>query len=187
MRLIPTFEQFKRGYYQPSYNVNEADGFGTSAFLLKKVSDVYHYFFNIEKESGGESMGYHLLIGKFSDSQVIEGPKNSYCVMTLNQISHELIEDIAVDKEEIPEVSKEKFAAGGNEVSRIMEFVSKCLINYMESNPKVNRIYDEIQENLEFKGDGTYMEFMKSIVLSYLGTNWYVQEGSNSDTILISR
>lgn len=185
MRIIPTFEQFKINHYSP--NVNESDGFGTSSFLLKKTGDVYHYFFNIEDENGENSMGYHLPIGKFSDSQVIEGPKNSYCTLTLNQIAHELIEDIAVDKEEIPEVNKEKFTSSGNEVSRIMEFVSKCLLNYLEANSKVNRIYDGIQENLEFKGGGTYLEFMKSIIISYLGTNWYVQEGSNSKNILISR
>ncbi len=29
-------------------SVNEADGFGTSPFLLKKEKDQYNYFFNLE-------------------------------------------------------------------------------------------------------------------------------------------
>jgi hypothetical protein len=80
-----------------------------------------------------------------------------------------------------------KFKASGNEVSRIMEYASKCLNSYLESNPKVNRIYDEIQDNLEFEGKGEYIEFMKSIIISYLGENWSVQQGSTKKSVLISR
>jgi hypothetical protein len=108
-------------------------------------------------------------------------------VLKLNEISHELIEDIAVDKEEVPLPNSMKFKAGGNEVSRIMEYASKCLNSYLESNSKVNRIYDEIQDNLEFEGKGEYIEFMKSIIISYLGENWSVQQGSTKKSVLISR
>jgi len=184
MKRISNFNEFK---IMSRDGINESDGFGTSPFLLKKVSDIYHYFFSIEKEKGGESNGYHFVIGKYSDVEVIEGAKNSYCVLTLNQISHELIEDIAVDKEEIPGINDVKFEATGNDVARLMESCSRCLTNYLELNPKVNRIYDEIQQNLEFKGDGTYIEFMKSIVISYLGEKWSVQEGASKKSVLISR
>jgi hypothetical protein len=144
-------------------------------------------FFNIEDEDGKGEKGFHFIIGKYSNSEVIDGPKNSYCVLKLNEISHELIEDIAVEKEEVPLPNAMKFKAGGNEVSRIMEYASKCLNSYLESNPKVNRIYDEIQDNLEFEGKGEYIEFMKSIIISYLGENWSVQQGSTKKSVLISR
>jgi hypothetical protein len=173
--------------FNTSARMYEADGFGTSPFLLKKISDVYHYFFNIEKEEDGSSMGYHLVIGKYSDKEVISGAKNSYCVLALNQLSPEIIEDIAIEKTEIPESNEEEFEATGGDVSRLMEICSKCILNYLELNPKVSRIYDEIQETLQFKGEGTYLEYMKSIVISYLGDNWRVQEGSSKNSLLISR
>ena len=185
-RIISTFEQFKISEMDSS-TVHESDGFGTSPFLLVKNGDLYNYFFNIENEKGGEEKGFHFIVGKYSNNEVIDGPKNSYCVLTLNEISQELIEDIAVEKEEVPQPNTMKFKAGGNEVSRIMEYCSKCLSSYLELNPKINRIYDEIQDNLEFDGKGGYIEFMKSIILSYLGSNWSVQEGSSKKSVLISR
>ena len=184
-RIISTFEQFKID--DTSKRLYEGDGFGTSAFLLRKQSDVYNYFFNIESEDGKEVKGYHFIVGKYSDLEVIEGAKNSYCVLTLNEISPELIEDIAADKEAVSGPNTMKFTAEGNEVSRLMEYVSKCISNYLEANPKITRIYDEIQENLEFKGKGEYIEFMKSIILSYLGDKWSVQQGSAKKSVLISR
>lgn len=182
-RLISTFHEFKNN----PHKINESDGFGTSPFLLKKQSDIYNYFFNIQTEDEKEIMGFHLIIGKYSDQETIEGPKNSYCVLTLNRIPHEIIEDVAVDKEDIPQSNDAEFTLGGNELSRTMEFVSKCLTNYLELNPKVSRIYDEIQDNLVLKGKGSYIEFMKSIVLSYLGSKWSVQEGSSKKSVIISR
>ena len=182
-RLISTFDEFKTN---PS-KVNEADGFGTSSFLLKKQSDIYNYFFNIDLEEKEKEMGFHLIIGKYSQLEVLEGPKNSYCVLTLNEISTELIEDIAVGKEEIPQPNDMQFVVKGGDVSRVMEYVSKCLLNYLELNSKVIRIYDEIQDNLVLKGKGEYTEFMKSVILSYLGSKWSVQQGATEKSVLISR
>jgi hypothetical protein len=132
-------------------------------------------------------MGFHLIVGKYSDNEVIEGPKNSYCVLTLNQIASEVIDDIAVEKEEIPQTNKEKFKMGGNEISRLMESVFKCVNSYLEANSKVIRIYDEMQDNLEFDGKGEYMEYMKSIAISQLGGNWSIQQGATQKSIIISR
>lgn len=182
-RLISTFEEFKNN----PPKINEGDGFGTSPFLLKKQSDIYNYFFNIESDEKEEDLGFHLVIGKYSEFETIEGPKNSYCVLTLNEIPQEIIEDIAIDKEDIPQMSDTEFVLEGSEVSRVMEYVSKCVQNYLEMNSKVSRIYDEIQANLVVKGKGEYIEFMKSIVLSYLGPKWSVQEGSSKKSIIISR
>ncbi len=169
-----------------SFHMNESDGFGTFPFLMKKESDIYHYFFNLDKESG-ETDAYHLIIGKYSDREVIEGPKNSYCVLTINEISPEILEDIAADKEDIPKMNSQKFKMGSGELSRLMKYVYKCVNDYLQINPKVIRIYDEIQDNLVYDGKGSYLEYMKSISLSELGNNWAVQEGSSKMTLIISR
>jgi len=177
---IKNFEQF----IQP---IIESDGFGTSPFLLEKVEGIYHYFFNIDKEEGGDTDGFHLILGKYSEKEIIEGAKNSYCVLTLNEISPELIEDIAIDKSKIPVKNSEVFKLSENELSRLLQSVYRCVSNYLEVNPKVTRIYDEVQDNLEFTGEGSYLEFMKSISLSQIGTGWSVQQGNNKKTILLSR
>jgi hypothetical protein len=165
-------------------SVNETDGFGTSPFLLKKEKDQYNYFFNLEGKK--EDKGFHLIIGKYSEKEVISGSKNSYCVMGLYQIAHELIDDIAIDKAEIPSSNSEKFKSDENETSRILECVSKCLLDYLEKNSKVSRVYDEIQENLFFKGKGSYLEYMKSVIGPVIG-DWAIQEGSDKNSVLISR
>jgi hypothetical protein len=84
-------------------------------------------------------------------------------------------------------MSDTEFVLEGSVVSRVMQYVSKCLQNYLELNSKVSRIYDEIQANLVIKGKGEYIEFMKSIIISYLGPKWSVQEGSSKKSIIISR
>ena len=179
-KFIESFEQFTNP-------VNENDGFGTSPFLMKKVSDVYHYFFTLDSEDEEEEMGYHLIIGKYSENEAIEGAKNSYCVLNINQIGHELIEDIAINKEDIPSPDDSKFLLDGGELSRLMEYVFKCVLDYLSLNPKVIRIYDELQDNLEYKGKGEYIEYMKSICISELGKNWSVQNGTDEKSLIISR
>jgi hypothetical protein len=167
-------------------NLYESDGFGTSPFLLRKEKDVYHYFFNLESKKE-DDRGFHLIIGKYSNKEAISGSKNSYCVLGLSEISHEIIDDIAVGKvEDIPGPNSIKFKMDENLTSRILECVSKCILDYLEKNPKVTRIYDEIQENLFFKGKGTYIEYMKSILGPVIG-DWGIQEGSDKYSVIISR
>ena len=171
-------------YFKNWEKLNEGDGFGTSPFLLKKEKDTYNYFFNLEGKD--EDEGYHLIIGKYSEKEVISGSKNSYCVLGLYKIAHELIDDIAVDKEAIPSSNNEKFKADANQTSRILECVANCVLDYLEKNSKVSRIYDEIQENLYFKGKGSYLEYMKSVIGPVIG-DWAIQEGSDKNSVLISR
>ena len=164
--------------------VNESDGFGTSSFLLKKEKDQYNYFFNLEEKK--DDKGFHMIIGKYSEKEVISGSKNSYCVLGLYRISDDLIDDIAIDKAEIPSSNNERFKADENETSRILECVAKCILDYLEKNAKVSRIYDEIQETLYFKGKGTYLEYMKSVIGPVIG-DWSIQDGSDKNSVLISR
>ena len=144
----------------------------------------YNYFFNLEEKK--DDQGFHMIIGKYSEKEVISGSKNSYCVLGLYRISDDLIDDIAVDKAEIPSSNNERFKADENETSRILECVAKCILDYLEKNAKVSRIYDEIQETLYFKGKGTYLEYMKSVIGPVIG-DWSIQDGSDKNSVLISR
>lgn len=163
--------------------INESDGFGTYPFLLKKEGDLHYYFYQLELENGGQK-GFMLVVGKYSKYETLEGPKNSHAVLNINEISPEIIEDIAINKEDIPEINEEKFSLDGNNLSRFMEQISKCLDNYLNKNPKVVRIFDEMSDNLEIEN---YEEYFRSIVLSNLGKDWSMQDGSTKEVFVISR
>ncbi len=163
--------------------VNEGDGFGTYPFLLVRDGDIYNYLFQLELENGSQR-GFMLSVGKYSQYEIMEGPKNSYAVLNVNEISPEIIEDIAIKKSEVPEFNDAKFKLKDNDLSRFLEQVAKALQNYLEKNPKVIRIFDEMQDNLEIEN---YEDVVKSILISFLGPEWSMQEASHKGTFVFSR
>lgn len=163
--------------------VNEGDGFGTYPFLLVRDGDIYNYLFQLDLENGAQK-GFMLSVGKYSQYEIMEGPKNSYCVLNVNEIAPEIIEDIAIKKAEIPEFNDVKFKLKDNDLSRFLEQVSKAILNYLEKNPKVIRIFDEMQDNLDIEN---YEESVKSVFISFLGPEWSMQEASHKGTFVFSR
>lgn len=166
-----------------SNRVNEGDGFGTFPFLLMKDGDIYNYLFQLELENG-EQKGFMFVVGKYSKYESMEGPKNSYAVMSINEISPEVIEDIAIKKSDVPDLNDQKFSLKDNNLSRFLEQISKALMNYLEKNPKVVRIFDEMQDNMDIEN---YEDMTKSVLLSFLGPEWSMQEGSHKRTFIFSR
>jgi hypothetical protein len=176
---LKTFEDFSR-----SISLQEADGFGTMPYLEKKNGNVFYYFFKLDPEKGEGQKGYMLTIGKYSQYEDTPGAKNSYAVLNVNEIGAEIIDDIAVDKKEIPNLNSTSFKLSDNELSRFLEQCGKAASNYLEQNPKVVRFYDEMQDNLEAKN---YLEYLKSVLVGSLGGEWTAQEGSNPKVVVISR
>lgn len=179
MNRLKTFEDFSR-----SISLQEADGFGTMPYLEKRDGNVYYYFFKLDPEKGEEQKGYMLTVGKYSQYEDTPGAKNSYSVINVNEIGAEMIDDIAVDKKEIPNLNSTTFKLSDNELSRFLEQCGKAVSDYLEQNPKVVRFYDEMQDNLEAKN---YMEYLKSVLVGSLGGEWTAQEGSNPKVVVISR
>jgi hypothetical protein len=163
--------------------VNEGDGFGTLPFLLVRDGDIYNYLFQLDMENGAQK-GFLLSIGKYSQYETTEGPKNSYAVLNVNEIAPEMIEDIAIKKSEIPALNDEKFKLKDNDLSRFLEQVSDSVQNYLEKNPKVIRIFDEMSDNLDIPD---YEEMVKSVLLSFLGPEWSMQEASHEGSFIFSR
>jgi len=188
-KIVSDFNTFKKNRNTISFkdhNLEEASGFGTSPFFKIKDDDRVHYFFIIdrdEKEDG--ELGIHLQIGNYSEYEAIEGPKNSYFVMGMNEMSLEKMQDLSRGTGEPPLLNKNKIEVTESEVSRIYHSISKCILDHLEDEPKVTRIYDELQDNLDFDGD--YIEYMKSIAISYLGEEWNIQQGSHENLILLAR
>jgi hypothetical protein len=108
-------------------------------------------------------------------------------VLSINKISSEMLEDIAVSKEDLPPTNADTFKATESMTARLFESISSSILDYLQYNPKVSRIYDEIQDNLVYTGEGSYLEYIKSIVISYLGEDWSIQEGVDKKSVLISR
>jgi len=163
--------------------INEADGFGSMPFLFRKDGDLCYYMFNLGLESG-ETKGFSFIIGKYSQYETTEGPKNSYAVLNLNEIAPEEIQDIAVNNNELPELNDITFNIEGNDLVRLFNQASKALMSYLEKNPSVVRIFDEM--NLNCKAEN-YMEKVKSVIVAELGNEWSMQEGSEEKTYIISR
>ena len=179
VKYIKGFNEFFK-----TYGVLEADGFGTLPYLEKKDGNVYYYFFKLDSEKDKSQKGYMLTIGKYSQYEDTPGAKNSYAVLNVNQIGVELIDDIAIDKEDIPNLNETIFKLSDNELSRFFEQCGKAVADYLEQNPKVVRFYDEMQDNLDAKN---YLEYLKSVLVGILGGEWTAQEGSNKKVVVISR
>ena len=165
--------------------VNESDGFGTLPFLEKRTGNIYNYFFKVEDEDQSENC-FFLSLGKYSEFQDTPGPKNSYTVMRLNKISEQLLEDLAIDKADVPLLNKEKFVVKGMMATRLLETCAQALLDYLQNNPQVIRIFDEMQVNADFP-DRDYIDDMKVTASQFLGDDWSVQQGPNPDSLIISR
>ena len=176
---IKNFQEFTR-----TYGVLEADGFGTLPYLEKRDGNVYYYFFKLDSEKGGIQKGFMVTIGKYSQYEDTPGAKNSYAVLNANEIGVELIDDIAIDKKDIPNLNDTVFKLSEGEFSRFLEQCAKAVKDYLEQNPKVTRFYDEMQDNLDAPN---YLEYVKSVLGGNLGGEWTAQEGSNKKVVVISR
>jgi len=170
--------------YSKIHGVLEADGFGTLPYLEKKDGNVYYYFFKLDSEKDKSQKGYMLTIGKYSQYEDTPGAKNSYAVLNVNQIGTELIDDIAIDKKDIPNLNNTSFKLTDNEFSRFLEQCGKAISDYLEQNPKVVRFYDEMQDNIDADN---YLEYLKSVLVGSLGGEWTAQDGSNKKVVVISR
>lgn len=179
-KFIKNFDEFSK------FNgVNESDGFGTLPFLEEKNGNVFYYFFKMDTEDKkNPQKGFMITIGKYSQYEDTPGSKNSYGVINANQIGTEVIDDVALDKKDIPTLNETKFKLSDGELSRFLEQTSKAVASYLEQNPKVVRFYDEMQDNIE---TSNYLEYLKSVLVSSLGGSWSAQEGSNKKVVVLSR
>ncbi len=158
---IKNFQDFTK-----SISIQESDGFGTMPYLEKRNGNVYYYFFKLDSEKKKEQKGYMLTIGKYSQHEDTPGAKNTYAVLNINQIGTEIIDDIAVDKKEIPNLNDTVFTVTENELSRLLEQCGKAI------------------KSLDAKN---YLEYLKSIMTFNLGSEWSAQEGSNPKVVILSR
>jgi len=173
MRHIKLFEQF----------LNE-DGYGRDFFVKKKEGKLSQYFFKIEGEE--EELGFVVNIGKLSRNITIESAENSYAVLSVEPMRESVMDDYLVKDSDFKSREDEVFILSKSELMRFYKIVGECIKDYLQSNPKVSIIYDEMPLNIDIDFE-EYMEKAKSLMDEWSYDKWSIQEGPESKIVIYSR
>jgi len=174
MRHIKLFEQF----------LMEEDGFGRDFFVKKKEGKVSKYFFKIDGEE--ESLGFIINIGKLSRESSIDEAENSYCVLSAEPIKIRVLDDYLVKGTDYKSREDDDFDLTKSEFMRFYKILSEAIKDYLQNNPKVSKIYDEILMNLDMETK-EYEDNVKSLIDEWSYEKWSVQDVSDKRTLLYSR
>ena len=123
------------------------DGYGRDFFFKQKQGKVSKYFFKIDGEE--EQLGFVLEIGKLSRNISIEDAENSYAVLTIEPISVSVMDDYLVKESDYKSREEETFELTESELMRTYKIVGEAIKDYLENNPKVSQIYDEMGLNID--------------------------------------
>ena len=174
MRYIKLFEQF----------LLEEDGFGRDFFVKKKDGKVSKYFFKIEGEE--ETLGFIINIGKLSRGSSIDEAENSYAVISAEPIRVSTLDDYLVNETDYKSREDEEFSLTKSEFMRFYKILSESIKDYLQNNPKVSKIYDEIPLNLDMELS-EYQDRVESLMDEWSYEKWSVQDGSSERTLMYTR
>jgi|688.fasta_scaffold481240_3 hypothetical protein len=174
MRYIKLFEQF----------LLEEDGFGRDFFAKKKDGKVSKYFFKIEGEE--ETLGFIINIGKLSRGSSIDEAENSYSVISSEPIRVSTLDDYLVNETDYKSREDEEFSLTKSEFMRFYKILSESIKDYLQNNPKVSKMYDEIPLNLDMELS-EYQDRVESLMDEWSYEKWSVQDGSSERTLMYTR
>jgi hypothetical protein len=168
----------------PSYTINEEAGYGNDYFVDKKEEKTQCYYFKVG-EAEAET-GLIFKIGKFSESSVISETEKSYGVVHIEQIDANDLDDYLVNDSEFRSREDEKFTLSKDLLNQAFEIYKRALDNYLEKNPKVTKIYDEILENLEMELE-EYTDFITPVISAWSKRRWNIQPGSSDKCLIYTK
>jgi hypothetical protein len=174
MRHIKLFEQF----------LLEEDGFGRDFFVKKKEGKVSRYYFKIEGED--EDHGLVVNIGKLSRGSSIDEAENSYCVISVEPIKISVLDDYLVKETDYKSREDDDFDLTKSEFMRFYRILGEAIKDYLQNNPKVSKIYDEIPLNLNIDLS-EYKDRVTSLMDEWSYEKWSLQDGSEERTLLFTR
>jgi len=174
MRHIKLFEQF----------LLEEDGFGRDFFVKKKDGKVSRYYFKIEGED--EDHGLVVNIGKLSRGSSIDEAENSYCVISVEPIKISVLDDYLVKETDYKSREDDDFDLTKSEFMRFYRILGEAIKDYLQNNPKVSKIYDEIPLNLNIDLS-EYKDRVISLMDEWSYEKWSLQDGSEERTLLFTR
>ena len=173
MKHIKLFEHF----------LNE-DGYGRDYFVKKKEGKVYRYFFKIDGEE--DELGFLVEIGKLSRLVNVDGAENSYGVVSVQPMKVTIMDDYLVNDSDFRSREDDTFTLEKSEFMRFYKIVGECIKDYLQNNPKVSIIYDQIMLNLE-KETEEYKDAVKNLMSGWSYGKWSLQDGSSSNIVMYSR
>jgi hypothetical protein len=173
MKHLKLYEQF----------LNE-DGYGRDYFVKKKEGKILKYFFKVEGEE--KTLGFLLEIGKLSRKVNVEGAENSYCVLSIEPMNENIMDDYLVNDSDYKSREDDTFKLTKSEFMRLYKIVGECIKDYLQNNPKVSMIYDELTLNLE-KDFEDYTSDIKNLISGWSYGRWSVQEGPTSNILVYSK
>jgi hypothetical protein len=173
MKHIKLFENF----------LNE-DGYGRDFFVKKKDGKLSQYFFKIEGEE--DDLGFVVCLGKLSRNITIESTENSYAVLSVEPIGESVMDDFLVKDSDFKSREDDQFTLTKSEYMRFYKIVGECIKDYLQSNPKVSIIYDEIPLNLDMDFED-YSDKVKSLMDEWSYSKWSSQDGATKKTLIYSR
>jgi hypothetical protein len=170
LKHIHLYEQF----------INE-DGYGRDYFVKKKDGKILKYFFKIEGEE--EVLGFLLSIGKTSKETSIEGAENSYCVLSVEPMSVNVMDDYLVNETDYKSRDEETFKISKSEFLRFYEIVGECLKDYLKNSPKVTTVYDDLTLNIDMSLE-SYSSRVKNMMDTWSYGRWSSQTASSNKTLV---
>jgi hypothetical protein len=173
MKHIKLYEHF----------LNE-DGYGRDYFVKKKEGKVYRYFFKIEGEES--ELGFLVEIGKLSRLVNIDGAENSYGVLSVQPMKVSIMDDYLVNDSDFKSREDDTFTLEKSEFMRFYKILGECIKDYLQNNPKVSIIYDQIMLNLE-KETEEYKDAVKNLMSGWSYGKWSLQDGSSPNIVMYSR
>ena len=174
MKHIKLFEHF----------LMEEDGFGRDFFVKRKDGKVSKYYFKIEGEE--ENLGFIINIGKLSRGSSIDEAENSYCVVSVEPIKAEILDDYLVNDTDYKSREDDDFNLTRSEFMRFYRILSEAIKDYLQNNPKVSKIYDEITMNLNVDFS-EYKDRVETLMGEWSYEKWGVQEGPDDETLIYTR
>jgi hypothetical protein len=164
------------------YKLWENAGYGNDYFVNRKEDKTQHYYFKVD--DGDNEIGLLFKIGKFSKTGDISDPEKSYGVVHIEKIDPDDMDEYLVNDTEYRS-NDDRFSLNEKVLVQAFGIYRKVLDDYLEKNPKVNKFYDEILENLEMTKD-EYAEFISPVIRKW-SKRWKIQEGSNQNVLIYTK
>lgn len=162
-------------------NFLNEDGYGRDYFVKKKDGKIHKYFFKIEGEE--EDLGFVLSIGKTSRETSIDGAENSYCVLNIEPMKINIMDDYLVNETDYKSREEDNFKLTKSEFLRFYEIIGECIKDYIKNNPKVTTIYDDIPLNLDIELE-TYSLRVKNMMDGWSYGRWSNQTASSNKALV---
>lgn len=160
------------------------DGYGKNFFFPEKREKAIYYYFKINE--GESQKGFILKISKNCVLMTPEGSENSYGCLRIEPISIATMDDHLANETDFKFREDDMIEIEEDEFPRIYKIVSEAIQNYLQKNPKVTKIYDEMLLNVpmsrkEYKND------VEAMISGWSYGKWSIQDGPEKKILIYQK